>query len=180
MPRYVLTGAPGAGKTAMLRLLERGGYRVVEEAATDVIALGQAQGRAEPWLAPDFVDQIVALQRARLAAQPPWPGPVFFDRSPACTLALARFLGQPESALLAAEIEGMLREQVYRPEVFLVRHQGFVTATAARRISLEDCLRFEMEHERTYAELGFRLIEVPAGPLADRVALVTSTVTRPS
>jgi predicted ATPase len=48
MPCYILTGAPGAGKTAVLRLLEVSGYRVVEEAATDVIALGHALGRAEP------------------------------------------------------------------------------------------------------------------------------------
>jgi len=42
MPAYILTGAPGAGKTAVLRLLEISGYAVVEEAATDVIALGNA------------------------------------------------------------------------------------------------------------------------------------------
>ncbi len=44
MPSYILTGAPGAGKTAVLRLLEASGYPVVEEAATDVIALGNAPG----------------------------------------------------------------------------------------------------------------------------------------
>lgn len=48
VPFYILTGAPGSGKTAVLRLLETLGYAVVEEAATDVIALGQAMGRAEP------------------------------------------------------------------------------------------------------------------------------------
>jgi predicted ATPase len=35
MKRCILTGAPGAGKTALVRLLERNGYAVVEEAATD-------------------------------------------------------------------------------------------------------------------------------------------------
>jgi predicted ATPase len=39
MKRYILTGAPGAGKTAILRALERNGRVVIEEAATDVIAL---------------------------------------------------------------------------------------------------------------------------------------------
>jgi predicted ATPase len=33
VPSYILTGAPGAGKTAVLRLLETSGYPVVEEAA---------------------------------------------------------------------------------------------------------------------------------------------------
>ncbi len=58
-----------------------------------------------------------------------------------------------------------MREQVYARTVFFVRNQGFVEPTAARRISFADSLAFEDVHERTYRELGFRLIEVPAGPL---------------
>jgi predicted ATPase len=38
MKRYVVTGGPGAGKTAVIRQLEMDGFSVVEEAATDIIA----------------------------------------------------------------------------------------------------------------------------------------------
>ncbi|HEX4721227.1 MAG TPA: AAA family ATPase [Pseudonocardiaceae bacterium] len=100
MPRYILTGAPGAGKTAVLRLLEVGGHSVVEEAATDVIALEHAIGHPEPWRDDAFVDKIITLQRRResdvRAAET-----VFFDRSPVCTLALSRHLGRTTSDLLA-------------------------------------------------------------------------------
>jgi predicted ATPase len=65
MPAYILTGAPGSGKTAVLRLLERRGYPVVEEAATDVIALAQALGRHEPWRERGFIDDILAPRRQR-------------------------------------------------------------------------------------------------------------------
>src|SRR5215469_2863096 len=65
MPNYMLTGTPGAGKTVILRQLEINGYAVVEEAATDIIALEQAQGVTEPHLEADFVDKIVRLQRSR-------------------------------------------------------------------------------------------------------------------
>jgi predicted ATPase len=65
MKRYILTGAPGAGKTAILRHLELDGYGVVEEAATDIIALEQAHGVVEPWSHASFIDAIVNLQRAR-------------------------------------------------------------------------------------------------------------------
>ena len=44
MRRFILTGAPGAGKTAIVRELEARGFPVVEEAATDVIAREQAAG----------------------------------------------------------------------------------------------------------------------------------------
>ena len=44
MRRYILTGAPGSGKTSILRALGARGYSVVSEAATDVIADEQAHG----------------------------------------------------------------------------------------------------------------------------------------
>jgi predicted ATPase len=172
--RYVLTGTPGSGKTAILRLLEHAGYRVVEEAATDVIALGQALGRAEPWQGPDFADAIVSLQRRRQdRAESDCGGAdgVFFDRSPVCTLALSRYLGWPVSPRLAAEVNRFVLDRA-TTVVFFVRNQGFVEPTAARRITYEDSLVFEDVHERTYRELGFELIDVPAGPLTQRADLV--------
>jgi predicted ATPase len=179
MPSYVLTGAPGAGKTAILRSLEIGGHPVVEEAATDVIALGQALGTAEPWNDPDFIDRVITLQRQREAAvQPAEGGAVFFDRSPVCTLALSRYLGSAASSLLDDEVRRVVEKRIYEPAVFFIRNQGAVEPTAARRISFEDSLSFERLHEQVYRELGFRLVEVPAGPLADRVALIRRAVSR--
>lgn len=171
---HVLTGAPGSGKTAILRELEVRGHAVVEEAATDVIALRQALGVAQPWTEPDFTDRIVALQCRRQAAVPA----AFFDRSPICTLALARYLGQPPSPRLLAEIDRILAADVYARTVFLVRNQGTIEHTAARRISFAESLAFEKIHERTYADLGFDLADVPAGPLAERVAVVEEIALR--
>jgi predicted ATPase len=173
MPNYVLTGAPGAGKTAILRQLERDGYRVVEEAATDVIALEHALGHPDPAACPRFVDKIAELQcRRQSAAARPAGELVFFDRSPVCTLALSRYLGRAEPARLVAEVDRLLQTGLYESTVFFVQSLGFVTPTAARRISLADSLVFEEVHRRTYAELGFRLLEVPPGPLVVRVGLV--------
>jgi predicted ATPase len=177
MPSFILTGAPGAGKTAVLRLLEMSGHPVIEEAATDVIALGHALGLAEPWQERDFIGEVLALQRRRQASVVTGDGAVaFFDRSPVCTLALSRYLGACPSPVLAGEIDRAVAEGGYETTAFFIRNQGFVAATAARRISFEDSLRFERIHEQAYRELGFRLVEVPAGPLTDRVALIRQTV----
>jgi predicted ATPase len=182
VPNYVLTGAPGAGKTAIVRQLELDGHMVVEEAATDVIALRQAIGEPEPHTNPAFIEAILGLQIRRQQATETRAGAdgsiVFFDRSPVCTLALSRYLEYPESALLTAEVSRLLRCASYARTVFFVRSLGFVTPTAARRISLADSLRFEEVHERTYRDLGFRLVDVPPGPLAERAELVRREVRR--
>ena len=177
MPRYILTGTAGAGKTAVLRLLEVNGVSVVEEAATDVIALNQSMGHDRSLTEPAFIDKIFALQRHRQAnMRMSETETVFFDRSPVCTLALCRYLGFAPSRLLAEEIDRIQRVSVYEPTVFFVRHQGFIERTAARRITFEDALEFERIHEQTYRELGFNLVDVPAGPLSDRVALIQQTL----
>jgi predicted ATPase len=179
VPRYVLTGTPGAGKTAILRLLELAGHRVVEEAATDVIALEHALGRSEPWMQRGFADAIVTLQRRREALADGAAGPVFCDRSPVCTLALCRHIGVPVPALVAAEVDRVVADRAYAA-VFFVRNLGFVEPTAARRISFADSLAFEDVHERTYAELGFEPVDVPAGPLQWRAAFVCAALGLPA
>ena len=176
MPGYILTGAPGSGKTAILRRLEIDGHPVVEEAATDVIALQQALGRPEPWREPDFAEQVLDLQRRRRRRAEMFGGDVVFhDRSSVCTLALCRHLGLTPPPALVDEIERMTTERT----VFFVRNQGFVESTAARRISFEESLVFERIHELTYREAGFDLVDVPAGPLANRVAAIKEVVDRP-
>ncbi len=170
MGRFILTGAPGAGKTAVVRQLEIDGFAVVEEAATDVIALEQARGVAEPWTDPGFIDRIVALQRQRRLAA---VGEVqFHDRSAFCTEALATFLGHPLSDRLRTEIEELKRSGFHERPVFFVRLMGFIETTAARRIGLEEARRFEDVHRRTYRAHGFELVPVEPGSVVDRVAAI--------
>lgn len=172
MRRYVLTGAPGAGKTTIAATLRARGWPVVPEAATDVITAAQARGITEPWTAPDFVDTVVRLQRSRQEARHGGPPTQVYDRSPLCTLALARFLGRRPGDALLREVDRVVNAGIYQRQVFLVAPLGFVTPTAARRISLPDSLVFGRIHEEVYREYGFDRVPVPAGPVEARAALV--------
>jgi predicted ATPase len=170
MKRFILTGTPGSGKTAILRQLEVDGFPVVEEAATDVIALEQAKGIAEPWTDPSFIDRVVDLQQARRRSG---EGAVqFHDRSAFCTAALAEFLGRTFSEKLSAELDALKREAFYEKRVFFVRSLGFVAPTAARRMTLEDARRFEALHEKTYRDHGFELVPIGPGGVLDRAAAI--------
>ena len=173
MVRYIVTGAPGAGKTAIIRQLELDGFGVVEEAATDVIAAAQARGTSEPWTDPAFIDAIVSLQRERQLRASQLPDDIqFHDRSPVCTAALADYLGHPRTSVLTRELSRLATERTFDHRVFMIRMLGFVTPTDARRITYEEALDFERVHERVYREFGYELVSIEAGHLLERVARI--------
>ena len=170
MKRYILTGTPGSGKTMVLHELKNRGYSVIEEAATDVIALEHSHGNAEPWMQADFIDKNVQFQKQRqIEAATSADDLQIYDRSPICTLALSRYLSYPPSACLLEEIKRIERENIYQRQVFFLDNLGFVQPTEARKISFEEALIFERIHIEVYASLGYELIKIPPEPLAQRV-----------
>ena len=177
MRRFIITGAPGAGKTAIIRQLELDGFGVVEEAATDVIAAAHAQGAIQPWTHSSFIDVIANLQRDRQIRASSRPDEVqFHDRCAVCTAALAVYLGYALSPFLASELERLKKDAIFQNRVFFIRNLGFVTPTDARRITFEETVRFEKIHEDTYRELGFELISVEPGSLAERVTVIKAAI----
>lgn len=177
MRRYIITGAPGAGKTTILTALRGCGYAVVDEAATDVNVRLQALGHDQPWRDPGFIDSITLLQRERLVQPaPPATTVQVFDRSPICTLALARYLGLPVTPTLGGEIERVVAAGIYEPRVFFVSLLGSITPTAVRRISLVQAVTFERFHEQAYRDHGFELVDVPAATVEERVELIEGCI----
>ena len=177
MRRFIITGAPGAGKTAIIRQLELDGFSVVEEAATDVIAAAQAHGTAQPWTDPSFIDAIANLQRDRQIRASNQPDEIqFHDRSIVCTAALAIYLGYSFSPFLTSELDRVKKEAIYQKRVFFIRNLGFIKPTEARRITFEETLRFEKIHEEIYSNFGFELISIEPGSLAERVNMIKATI----
>lgn len=175
MKKYILSGTPGSGKTALIRYLESIGHSVVEEAATDVISLAQANGKLTPWTSPDFIEKIVCLQIQRRqhhgAASSPHQ---FFDRSPLCTLALAIYLDYSPPQMLLDEIELIKRERIYQQKIFFIENLGHCQPTEARTISFEEALRFEKIHEAVYQAHDFELLKIPNRPVTDRAQMILS------
>jgi len=168
--RYILTGTPGAGKTTLIRLLETWGYFVVEEAATDIIALDLAHDIQESWAHYAFIDRITALQKQRQIQTASLPFELqFFDRSPLDTVALCLYLNRPIPSVLSEEIERIEQERIYQKAVFFIENLGFCQPSEARKISFEDSLRFERFHEEVYASRNYECIRIAPNPVKERV-----------
>lgn len=171
----MLTGAPGAGKTSLLAELAGRGQRTVPEAATDLIAEGQRRGVAEPEREPDFIARVVELQIARQRAASEgelW----FFDRSPLCTLALARHLDRPMPPMLRAELDRIVTEHVYQPLVFFLEAPAELVNTPIRRVDPAAAREFGRLHVTVYERFGFVLHRIPVLPPAERADLVLAAV----
>jgi predicted ATPase len=114
---------------------------------------GQVQGRDEAWRDAGFIDAIARLQRERQQQPtPPASGVQPFDRSPICTVGPAHYARQPVTPILAREVDRVVADRIYQPRVFFVRLLGFITPTAARRISLAQSVSFERVHDQAYRE----------------------------
>lgn len=120
-----------------------------------------------------FIQRIAALQRQRRQAPvPPGVTVQIHDRSAVCTLALARYLGHPVPPVLEREVAWASGDGSFDRRVFFVRLLGFIEATAVRRISYAESQAFERIHEDAYRRLDFDLVDIPAGTVAERAAVI--------
>lgn len=177
MKRYILTGTPGAGKTILIRALETQNYPVVEEAATDVITLEQAKGHKEPWLGPLFIDKIIALQIHRQKLADSHSSDIcFYDRSPFCTYALCQYLGLVPSNALIEEIKNIQDTAYFHNTVFFIENLGYVQKTEARRINMNEAIRFEAIHKEVYEHFGYTLKLIPPESIEKRAHMILQTL----
>ncbi len=173
---WLLTGAPGSGKTAILDEL-RGRLRCVDEPARRVLAEQRAlDGPGTPERDPSrFVELLLEAavadhERASLGG-----GPTLFDRGVPDCIAYASHLGVDPGPSVQAS--GRYR---YHDEVLVLEPWEEIYVTDDERtMSFAHTVAFHAALEDAFDRSGYRSVVVPRGPTTDRAAFVAERVLDP-
>ena len=170
---FVLTGAPGTGKTAILDRIGAG-IRRVGEPAREILAEQRAIGGTgthdrDPSL---FVDLLLQRSIDKHETAQRREGPVAFDRGVPDCVAYAVLMGtDPTEGRAACE------RYRYHPEVFVVEPWEEIYATDAERtMSFADTIPFHAALVDAYERAGYSLVEVPRDSAENRAAFVRDRI----
>lgn len=166
---FVVTGAPGVGKTTMVEALRRRGVPTVPEAARVLLEEGAAMGRSAATTRADercFQDQVLT-SKLRTEGERDQRTVTVFDRGIPDTLAYYRLFGWLPSRLLAKA----LAEAAYACAFVLtplpiVDDDPLRTESPAQRRQLAKLLL------AAYSDHGTPIVEVPALGLERRTDFV--------
>lgn len=165
---YVITGAPSSGKTTIIKLLEKKGYKVVCEAARLYINQELRKAKTLQQIRNNelsFQRKILKLKIACESRLNP-KDIVFLDRAIPDTIAYCKFLGIPKDKYL----DKIVKKSHYK-KIFFFKQLEF-EKDYARTESKEEAVQLERLLEETYRKLGFPIVEVPKMDIEKRLRLI--------
>ena len=159
IPFYVLTGAPGTGKSAVLERLGLKGYDGVAEPARQILAEQRSfGGTGVPDSDPALFVELM-LSRAVFERRRPRPAnrPVFFDRGVPDLIAYALLYGLDDSSPRNAA-----HKYRYNPTVFFAPPWKDIYSTDdERKMTYGQAADFGERMRDAYGGLGYTLVELP-------------------
>jgi predicted ATPase len=172
---FILTGAPGTGKTVILRQLGNE-FRCVDEPAREILAEQRATGGRGTWDQDPSLFVHLLLQRsiekyamARRSAET-----VIFDRAiPDCVVYAVLAGSNPTPSLQAVDVYR------YQPHVLFLEPWSDIYQTDQERImSFDDTVSFSKSLRDVYERSGYTLVDVPRDSIADRATFVRMSIAR--
>ena len=170
---FILTGAPGSGKTAVLNRL-REQFTCVNESAREILAEQRSTGGRGTWDQDPSLFVHLLLQRsideyekARRLGRP-----VIFDRGiPDCVVYADRAEADPRPSLQAADTYR------YHPHVLLIEPCVEIYETDEERVmTFEDTVLFGESLKQVYERAGYVLDILQRGSISDRAASIRAAV----
>lgn len=173
---FVITGATGSGKTALINELQKRGYRCVEEVARQIIQEQmKVGGDAVPWKNIQRFKEMMLAQFIKTYSQAMKhaDGITFFDRDVLDLIAYDR-LTQTEPS---QELQEAVQRLIYNNKVFIIPPWKEIYHTdVERKQTYEETIRIYENLVNVYTEYGRELIEVPKMSVEKRAYFIINHV----
>lgn len=171
---YIITGGPGAGKTTLLLELEKRGYKCIPEVARRIIQEQMASGGdALPW--KNMERYTIAMQEGSIAVYIAANKSeiTFFDRGIPDTITHCNLINKPVPDTLKQAAENFR----YNKIVFMLPPWKEIYETdTERKQTWEEAAITYIKLNETYEEYGYKLIEIPPLPVAERADFLLSHI----
>lgn len=174
---YIISGAPGSGKSTILEQLKQKGYICVDEPAREIIAEQRAiNGNGlydrDKKLFLELMLSRSIYQYKQLYNKYRTDQPVIFDRGIIDVIGYAKlFEVDAASAINAAKIY-----QYNKNVLFLPSWQEMYTADEDRLMSFESAKNFGNLIRRGYIDEGYKINDVPLVSIEERVEFIINTL----
>jgi predicted ATPase len=169
MPRVILTGGPGVGKTTLLCQLASLGHVVVDESARALICERMSAGLSPRPEALAFASEILRRDMVKYERTADTANWIFFDRSPLEALAMVQEVAPRPGVEVEAAIAGF---RFHRTVFVLPPWPDIYIQDKERDHSLEHCLAVHESLVSWYSRCRYHIYEVPRLHVAERVEYV--------
>ena len=173
MQKFVITGAPGTGKTSIINHLKTKGYNCIDEISRKIISEQiTINGEALPWKnLSDFSERVFTLRESQLLNSKNTL--LFFDRGTVDVYAYMKV----DSLEIPKHLEESIKKNRYNTKVFYTPiWEEIYVNDKERKESIEQAKQIEKEILSSYRFYNYQLIKVPKGSVEERANFILTHI----
>ncbi|HET8885098.1 MAG TPA: ATP-binding protein [Salinimicrobium sp.] len=169
--KIIITGGPGTGKSSIIQLLEKKGFRCLPEVSREIILEAKEKGISQLFLEDPLLFSKMLLEKrieqyheAESCSQPY----IFIDRGIPDVVAYLDYIESTHPPVFSDSCKNHIYDMIF----LLPPWKEIYTCDNERYESFDQAVKIHTFLVNTYKDLGYEVVEVPHETLENRVHFI--------